>query len=217
MTQEEMRKIIQETALNAYLEKLVAGTSGNVSIYDRENSIMAITPSNLDYRVMDPSDVVLMKLDGTMVSCKEGRKPSSEWRLHACIYRGMDNVNAVIHTHSQHATGFAVTHEEIPVILVEMLPFLGGSIPLADFGLPGTDEVGDNAVKAMTNPPRNVALLANHGVVAVGSNINQAYIRAVYVEDAATIYYYALQSGIPHNIPRDAEVTLRERYHLSKD
>jgi len=217
MTQEEMRKTIQETALNAYLEKLVAGTSGNVSIYDRETEIMAITPSNLDYRVMKPEDVVLMKTDGTLVYCKEGRKPSSEWSLHANIYQGMENVNAVIHTHSQHATGFAVTHQEIPVILVEMLPFLGGSIPLADFGMPGTDEVGINAVKAMTTHPRNAALLANHGVVAVGKNIDQAYIRAVYVEDAATIYYYSLQSGIPQNISREAEVAMREKYHLSKD
>ena len=217
MTQEEMRKIIQETALNAYLEKLVAGTSGNVSIYDRETGIMAITPSNLDYRIMKPEDVVLMHTDGELIYCKEGRKPSSEWRLHAKIYDGMENVNAVIHTHSQHATGFAVTHQEVPVILVEMLPFLGGSIPLAKFGMPGTDEVGVNAVAAMTNPPRNAALLENHGVVAVGKSIEQAYIRAVYVEDAATIYYYALQSGIPQKISREAEVAMREKYHLSKD
>jgi len=217
MTQEEMRKTIQETALKAYLEKLVAGTSGNVSIYDREAGIMAITPSNLDYRVMNPDDVVLMKTDGTIVSAKEGRKPSSEWRLHARIYDGISHVNAVIHTHSQHATGFAVTHTEVPVILVEMLPFLGGSIPLAGFGMPGTDEVGDNAVAAMTNPPRNAALLANHGVVAVGKNIDQAYIRAVYVEDAATIYHYALQVGVPTTIPKAAEAALRVKYNLSKD
>lgn len=217
MTQEEMCKIIQETALKSYLEKLVAGTSGNVSIYDRETEIMAITPSNLDYRIMKPEDVVLMRTDGTLISCLEDRKPSSEWRLHAKIYEGMDNVNAVIHTHSQHATGFAVTHQTIPVILVEMLPFLGGSIPLAEFGMPATDDVGLNAVKAMTNPPRNCALLANHGVVAVGKNIDQAYIRAVYVEDAASIYYYALQSGIPRAVSHDAEMALREKYHLSKD
>ena len=215
MTLIEMQEIIQKTALKAYLEKLVAGTSGNVSIYDREQEIMAVTPTNLSYTVMKPEDVVLMKLDGTIV--KGNLKPSSEWRLHASIYKGMENVNAVIHTHSQHATGFAVTHKEVPVILVEMLPFLGGSIPLAEFGLPGTDEVGINAVKALTNPPRNAALLANHGVVAVGKNIDQAYIRAVYVEDAATTYYYALQCGTPYNVPKEAEMILRQRYHLGKD
>lgn len=210
-----MQEIIQKTALDAYLEKLVAGTSGNVSIYDREKEVMAITPTNIDYRIMKPEDVVLMKLDGTIVN--GALKPSSEWRLHASIYAGMDTVNSVIHTHSQHATGFAVTHKEIPLILVEMLPFLGGSIPVADFGLPGTDEVGKNAVKALTNPPRNAALLANHGVVAVGKNIAQTYIRAVYVEDAATIYYYSLQNGEPFTVPKEAETVLRERYHLGKN
>ncbi|MCF0238418.1 MAG: class II aldolase/adducin family protein [Sphaerochaetaceae bacterium] len=213
MNYEEMQLTVQKTALKAYEEKLVAGTSGNVSVYDRETGVMAITPTNMDYRIMRPEDVVLLKLDGTIV--KGDLKPSSEWRLHAGIYAGIEEANAVIHTHSQYATGFAVTHEKVPLILVEMLPFLGGDIPVADFGLPGTDEVGINAVRALKDPKRNACLLANHGVVAYGKNIDQAYVRAVYVEDAATIYAHALQSGGKITlIPKTAEKILRERYHL---
>jgi L-ribulose-5-phosphate 4-epimerase len=206
----EMKQRVQQTVLKAYNEKLVAGTSGNVSEYDREQGIMTITPTNMDYRIMRPEDVVCMKLDGTILAGE--LKPSSEWRLHAELYKGFNHINAVIHTHSPRATSFAVLHETIPLILTEMLPFLGGDIPLAEFGMPGTPEVGLNAVKVMVN--RNSCLLANHGVVAVGKNLDQAYIRAVYVEDAATVYHYARQLGTPRLVPAEAVTILKEKYGL---
>lgn len=207
---DQMRKRVQEIALKSYMEGLVAGTSGNVSEYSHETGIMAITPSNVDYKLMKMEDVVLMKLDGEII---EGEfKPSSEWKMHAEIYKNLKHVNAVIHTHSPRATSFAVVHEAIPVILVEMLPFLGGDIPLADFALPGTSKLGGEAVKALKN--RNSCLMANHGVLAIGENLEQAYIRAVYVEDAATIYHYARQLGNPYLVPNDAINTLKKKYNL---
>ena len=212
MNTTEMKERITQTALKAYTEKLVAGTSGNVSEFDHEKQIMAITPTNLDYKAMQPDDIVLMQLDGTVLEGKH--RPSSEWRLHAAMYRHFKHVNAVIHTHSPRATGFAVLHETIPLILVEMLPFLGGDIPLAAFGMPGTDEIGENAAAVMEN--RNCALLANHGVVAVGTSLKQAYIRAVYVEDAATIYHFARQLSTPKLVPAQAAAILRERYGLKE-
>ena len=129
---EEARIKIQEIALQAYTEQLVAGTSGNVSVYDHEREIMAITPSNMNYGVMKSEDIVLMKVDGTIVEGEH--KPSSEWRMHAGIYAKRSDVNAIIHTHSPYATSFAVLHRSIPEILVEMLPFLGGDIPLSQIG-----------------------------------------------------------------------------------
>lgn len=210
----DMKKRVQETAVMAYNEKLVAGTSGNVSEYDKEEGVMAITPSNLSYKVMQPEDIIIMKLDGEVI---EGKlNPSSEWRLHAGIYRKMDDVTAVMHTHSPYATSFAVTHENVPVILVEMLPFLGGDVKLAKFGMPGTFDVGDYAVEAMTEPKRNACLLENHGVAVIGKSLEQAYIRAVYVEDAALIYHYARQVGHPKLVEYNVEQALREKYNLDK-
>lgn len=206
------KKRIQETALKAYREQLVAGTSGNVSEFDHEQGIMAITPSNMDYQVMKPENVVLMKLDGTIVEGEH--KPSSEWRMHAGVYAAREDVNAIIHTHSPYATSFAVLHEEIPVILVEMLPFLGGDIPLSLFGMPGTDELATNAIKVLEK--RNSCLLMNHGVLVIGKNLDQAYIRAQYVEDAARIYHYAREVGKPFELEEGVLGVLRERYHLKK-
>lgn len=211
----EMKMEIQKTASQAFEEGLVAGTSGNVSMYDAENKVMGITPTNTAYQTMKPEDVVLMKLDGTII---EGcLRPSSEWRLHAGIYEHLEEARAVIHTHSPHASSFAVNHETVPLVLVEMLPFLRGDIPLAEFGMPGTPEVGEKAVEAMTNPKRYACLLANHGVVAFGSSLAQAYIRAVYVEDAAKIYHMARQVGEPKVINKDVERKLREKYNMLED
>lgn len=206
----EIQKKVKEIALKSYRNELVAGTSGNVSCYDRENKIMAITASNLDYEIMEPEDVVLMTLDGEIIHNNDIHKPSSEWQMHAEIYKGMDHVNAVIHTHSPRATSFAVVHQDIPLILVEMLPFLGGDIPRAKFALPGTPSLGREAVKALQN--RNACLLENHGVVAVGTNLDQAYIRAVYVEDAAKIYHFARQIGHPVIVSEEMQEKMRSKY-----
>ena len=122
----------------------------------------------------------------------------------------------MIHTHSPYATGFAIVGEpDTELILVEMLPFLGGDIPVAAFGLPGTDEVGIHAAQAMK--ARNAALLENHGVAAVGKTVEQAYLRAVYVEDAAKAYHFAKLMGTPQRVPDDAVRILRKRYHLPEE
>lgn len=187
----EKKRMVLEYAKKGYQEKLMAGTSGNMSIYDREHGLMVITPSSVDYETMSLEDIMVITLDGEIV---EGiHRPSSEWRMHSVIYREKTEVNSVVHTHSPFATSYAVSHEKIPVILVEMIPFLGGNIGVADFAFPGTPKVGEHALSALKE--RNGCLLANHGVLAVGPSLEKAYIRAVYIEDAARIYHYAKGNG----------------------
>lgn len=206
----KLRKSICEVAKKAYNEKLVAGTSGNVSAVNREKQIIYITPSNLDYSIMTEDDIMVIDYNGNILSGKH--KPSSEWNLHAEIYKQMENVGSVIHTHSPYATAFAVINKNIPVILVEMIPFLKGDIKVAKFAFPGTKEVGDEAVKILKT--RNSALLQNHGVVAIGDTPEQAYIRAVYTEDAAKEYHFALQIGVPEIVPLSIVNKMRKKYNL---
>ena len=189
----KMKQDVLRVAKKAYDEKLMAGTSGNMSIFDRESGLMAITPSSYDYSIMEEKDIVVIDLDGKII---EGiHKPSSEWKMHAEIYKGVSRVGSVVHTHSPYATAFAVNHQEIPVILIEMIPFLKGSVEVSEFAAQGSPEVGINAVPVLER--KNAALMANHGVVTVGENIDSAYINAVYVEDAAKIYHMALTAGTP--------------------
>ena len=95
-----------------------------------------------------------------------------------------------------------------------MLPFLGGDIPLSQFGMPGTDELAINAEAVLKN--RNACLLMNHGVLVIGKNLDQAYVRAQYVEDAARIYHYACELGEPKKLDENVLDALREKYHLVK-
>ncbi len=189
----ELKQSVLFIAKKAFDEGLMAGTSGNMSIFCREQQTIVITPSSYDYRIMEEKDIVVINMDGTIV---EGHlNPSSEWRMHAEIYREVERVNAIVHTHSPYATSFAVVHKEIPVILIEMLPFLNGSIEVSPYAMPGSAEVGRNAVPILKR--KNACLMANHGVVAAGESIDRAYLAAVYTEDTAKIYHMALSVGTP--------------------
>ena len=166
----ELRQEIVDRSLQAFHEGLFSGTSGNMSCYLREEDLVLITPTSVRYDVMRAEDIVVLRLDGTVV---EGHlKPSSEWRMHAAVYEGCPDVNAVFHTHSPYATAFAVNHQAIPAVLIEALVFLGGDIRCADYATPGTKEVGLNAVPALEG--RRGCTLANHGVLAVGGDLAQA-------------------------------------------
>lgn len=191
MTIQEMRQAVCDWSKQSYAEKLFAGTSGNLSVYDKEQDVMVITPTSVPYETITPEDMVVLRLDGGIL---EGNySPSSEWRMHAAVYQAKPEVGAIIHTHSPYATAFAVNNRGIPTILIEMVPFLGGDVPLAKFAVPGTRAVGDEAVKVLAE--RTGCLLANHGVLAIGASLEQAHIRAVYIEDAAKICSIAMANG----------------------
>ncbi len=188
---------VVQTAKKAYQEKLMAGTSGNLSVISPDRTKMFITPSSYDYSIMEAEDIVVTDLEGNIL---EGRhKPSSEWKMHAEIYKHLPHVGAVVHTHSPYATSFAVTHQEIPVILIEMIPFLKGKLEISPYAEQGSAQVGLNAVPILRR--KNACLMANHGVVAVGENLASAYINSVYTEDTAKIYHMSLSSGKPVVIP----------------
>lgn len=191
MTIQEMKQAVCDWSKQSYAEKLFAGTSGNLSVYDREQGVMVITPTSVAYETITPEDMVVLRLDGEVLEGKY--RPSSEWRMHAAVYEAKPEVSAIIHTHSPYATAFAVNNRSIPTILIEMVPFLGGDVPLAKFAIPGTKAVGEEAVKVLAE--RTGCLLANHGVLTVGDSLERAHIRAVYVEDAAKICSIAMGHG----------------------
>lgn len=189
----QTRLELLEIAKNMYETKLVAGYSGNISVCDRTNHTVIITPSSLGYKTMKVEDLMVIDFEGNIIEGKH--EPSSEWRMHVQIYKNYPDVNAVVHTHSSYATGFAVQQRSIPIILIEMVPFIGGDIPVAKFELPGTVALGEEVSTALKG--RQGCLLANHGVVAIGENLQDAYVVAEYIEDAATIYHHALSTGEP--------------------
>lgn len=201
----ELKEEILQTSKKAFSQRLFAGTSGNLSCYLKDEGKVIITPGSVRYETMTIEDLVVIDIEGNVL---EGyNKPSSEWRMHNVIYKQRPDVTAVVHTHSPYATSFAVVDRTIPTILIEMIPFLGGDVENAKFGLPGTEEVGIEALKVLTD--KGGCLMENHGVLTIGNSIKQAFTRAEYVEDAAKIYHLALQVDTPKTIPDEILARMR--------
>lgn len=213
MTTAEMKQAVLDMSKQSYEEQLFAGTSGNLSMRDPETGLIAITPGSVAYPTMTLEEVMVITPDGEIV---EGtRKPSSEWRMHAEIYKHRDDVHAVVHTHSPYATSFAVAHEAVPVILIEMMFFLLGDVPMAAYSTPGTPELGLNALKVLER--RGACLLENHGVLAIGPTLDRAHIRAVYTEDAAKICTLARMNGKVHVMPLEEQNKMRRQMGVPEE
>ena len=113
-------------------DRLVTLTSGNLSIYDPETGYMAVTPSGIPYDETTPRDIVVMTLDGKVVD--GSRKPSSENRLHAAVYKARPHARAVVHTHSMFATTLGIAGEEVKAVHFLLPDLMGrGNVPLVPY------------------------------------------------------------------------------------
>jgi len=172
---------------------LTKGTGGNISILNREAGLFAISPSGIDYFETEPEDVVVMDLEGRVVDGK--RKPSSEHELHRIFYVKRDDIDAVVHTHSVYSTVLAVLREELPSSSY-LVAFAGGpNVRCGDYASFGTPELAEATCKAMEG--RNAALMANHGLVAGGKDILNAFNIAEQIEGCAEVYVKARMIGKP--------------------
>jgi L-fuculose-phosphate aldolase len=168
------------------------GTSGNISV--RSGKGMLITPSSTPYDTMTPAMIATMPLDGE--EAWEGPlKPSSEWRFHRDILRHRPEVGAIVHTHSVNATALSMTRRPIPPCHYMIAAFGGDDVRIATYATFGTAELSANALVALTG--RTACLLANHGMITLGRDLEQAMWRAVELETLARQYILALQAGGP--------------------
>jgi L-fuculose-phosphate aldolase len=179
---------------------LVEGTAGNISARRADGNIV-ITPSSVDYRDMRLDDLVLVDPAGAVLQATDGRSPSSEMQLHLACYHAFDDVGSVIHSHPVWATMFAIAHEPIPACIDEFAVYCGGDVRCTDYAASGTPEVGANAVKALEG--RGAALIANHGLVAVGPRPDKVLHITALVERTAQIVWGARALGGPVPIPED--------------
>ena len=206
---EALRAEVVRCAQEAEAQGLCRWRSGNFSARDRETGLVCMTPSSVDRRTMVAEDIVVMDLDARVVEASNGRKPSSEALMHLAAYEVRPNVCAIVHTHSPFALVFAALERPIPGLVLEAahLHCEGGSVPVAPFAPQGTAELADS-VRA---PLRlgDALLLARHGVLTVGTSLDDALLKAAYVEELAEVAYRsALISGgtMPTPLPPDAFV-----------
>jgi len=161
-----------------FAHRLVAGgyavgRDGNLSV--REGDRILITASGKPKEELTGDDVVEI----------DSPDRSSEWAVHAAIYRARPDVGAVIHAHPIHACVLAVRGEALEPLLDEVTPVLGGRVEVAEYGPSGSAELGEHAVAALGD--RHAVILANHGTVTVGASLGEAFYRLQVLERAAHV------------------------------
>ena len=172
-------------------KNLSALRSGNISI--RHEDGFLITPSGVKYSHLKNEDIVFVSLDGKYTEKKT--KPSSEWRFHKDIYLNKKEANAIVHSHSTHATAVSVHGRSIPAFHYMVALAGGNDIKCADYATFGTDELSKNIINALEN--RKACLMSNHGQVAFDSSLDKAFELAEEVENICHQYINALKIGTP--------------------
>lgn len=171
---------------------LTVETWGNISIRDPETQRIYFTPSAVPYDLCTEDDIVVCRLDGSILL--GSRNPTIEKELHLAIYRSRPGVNAVIHTHPIYSTVFACTRTSIPQITDEAAQVLGDIVQVADYALPGSSGLAQNCLNALGSKA-NACLLQSHGAVCVSTDMAGAFKVAAVLEMTAQIYLLILQTG----------------------
>lgn len=186
----DLREQLIATARAMQPAGLNKGTSGNVSV--RHGDGFYITPTGMPYDRLVADDIPLMALDGSPVG---RRKPSSEWRFHRDLYAARPEVGAVLHAHSPFAVSLACLRRDIPPFHYMIARFGGDSIRCADYAIFGSQALSDAALLAMLD--RKACLLANHGLLVAGRDLDEALALAVELEELCEQYWRASQLGEP--------------------
>jgi L-fuculose-phosphate aldolase len=190
MNEKELRSELVRIANKLDTQGLNRGTSGNLSARFGEG--MLITPSGMGAEGLSEDDIVFVHMDGT----SRGRwQPSSEWLFHRDIFVQRGEVGAVVHTHSIAATALACLRKDIPPFHY-MIALIGDdSIRCAQYATFGTQELSNNVLIALRD--RKACLLANHGMIATGKDLDEAFKITVELETLSEMYLRALQAGEP--------------------
>ena len=191
LTEEEAKTLVAQKGVELLEEDLTQRTSGNLSVRIQDDRV-AISPTGIPYNEIEPEDVPIVDLDGKQL--KDGSSPSSETPMHTAVYRQRDDIGGIVHTHSPYATTFAALGRTINPAHY-LIAFAGKQVKTAEYGRNGTEELAERAIESMSG--RNAVLLRNHGVLAVGSSLEDAHNVASRVEYCARIDYQASLLGKP--------------------
>lgn len=186
----ELKRRLIETARELLRRDLTEATAGNLSARLPDGHVV-LTPASLAYETMTPEDLVVVDLDGEVLEGE--RAPTSEKALHLACLRQHDDIGAVIHCHAPFCTMFALTHQPIPCVIEEFDVYVGGEVPVADYRLTGSDELGAEVARHVGE--RGAVLMANHGLLTVGRDPEEALKVASLVERTARIVWGARALG----------------------
>jgi L-fuculose-phosphate aldolase len=208
---EEIKGSVLDAAQHMLRTGLVEGTAGNLSARLPDGNVV-MTPSSLDYEHMQLDDLVTLDPDGTVLS--GDRPPTTEKALHLACLRAHPDIGAVIHSHALHASMFAITHQPIPCVIEEFDIYVGGDVPVADYRLTGSDELGEEVARHVGDV--GAVLMANHGLLTVGRDIADAMKIAHLVERTAQIVWGARALGPVVPLPEDTRKRFAPIYKMMR-
>ncbi|KAA0236053.1 MAG: L-fuculose phosphate aldolase [Acidimicrobiales bacterium] len=208
-----MHERVLKVAKEMLAKNLVSGTAGNVSGRLADGNVV-MTPSSMGYEEMTLEDLCVVDLDGNKVEGKGD--PSSEKALHLAQYRAYDEVGGVMHCHPIHGSMFALTHEPIPATIEEFVVYVGGEVPICEYKPAGSDELATEVASKLGE--RAAALMANHGMVSVGADPENALHVAEVVERCAHVIWGARQMGSTvHELPREVNDNFAGVYRFVRE
>lgn len=203
----DLRLAIVECGRIAYERHLLTSNDGNISVRMNDGNIL-ITPSGISKGRMLPDDLLIVDLDGKIISAKPNRKPSSETPMHLEVYKQRDDVRAALHAHPIFATTLMVADLEFPVdVLPEVLLTLG-EVPITAYATPASRE--DALVIQPFVKEHNAMLLCQHGSLTYGKNLEEALINLERIEHVAEIYIRAKSLGMVKRVLPKAQMRLSE-------
>ncbi len=203
----EAKDIVLDAGKRLLKEGLVTRSWGNVSLRLDERW-MVVTPSGKKYEELLPEQMVLV--DYHTMEYEGVFKPTSEATMHAAIFRVRPEIRAVIHTHQVYATTVSVTGTEIPAIVDDQAQILGPSIKVTKYQRSNSDELAKEVVNNLEG--RNAVLIANHGAVCVGRNMDEAFVAAQILEKTCQVFIGAAMLGGAQQISSKEAARLHQEY-----
>lgn len=208
MLLQQEREMVVKYCKMLTAHKLTKGTGGNVSALNREKMLFAISPSGMDYFVMQPEDVVVLDLNGRVAD--GARTPSSEIEMHRLLYIGREDINAVVHAHSTFATTLSCLHWSLPATHY-LIGFAGGDdVRCTSYAPFGSSELAQIARDGMKD--HYAVLLGNHGLLAGGPNMQYAFNTAEEIEFVSELYWRAKNVGDPVILSANNMKTVLEKF-----
>ena len=183
----KQREELIKAGLKLLEQGLVSRTWGNISVKVTDSE-MLVTPSGKMYDEVSPEDMVLVNFVKDSYD-KSGIKPSSEYKMHSGIYIDRKEINAIIHTHQMNASTCSAARREVPPVLDDLAQIIGPGVRCAEYALPSTKKMMKVVVKALKG--RNAALMANHGAVCVGRDLDEAFVVCQVLEKGCKAFIEA--------------------------
>lgn len=207
MLMKDEREQIVLFGKNLVSNRLTKGTGGNLSIYNREKQLIAISPSGIDYFETKLEDIVIINIDGERI---EGtKKPSSEVELHKIFYQNRTDIDAIIHTHSVYATTLSCLNWSLPAVHY-LMALAGIDVRCAKYATYGSKEIAENAFEAMQD--RNAVFLANHGLLVGSNDLSNAFSITEEIEFCSEVYYRSKCIGEPVILSKDEMVKVMTKF-----